>query len=95
MSHTNYIASIQTLAHLNLNTLTTERARRAYIVAVAKTMQTTPNHFIEIIKNEVAAIESMPRAQTLKYENAIYLATLKCALFNARRCYHAMLDLVA
>jgi hypothetical protein len=93
--NTNLINAIETFAKLNIATLTTDSAKTDYIESVAMALGVTENRFIEIIKNEISFIKTQDCYFQKSFENAIYRATLECALFNARRCYHARLALAA
>jgi hypothetical protein len=96
MSHINNVSQfIQFFAQLELDTLPTDTMRKLFIEQNCKALGVTENRFIEIIKNELRAIETLSYAEQLVFDTAIYAATLRCALFNARRCYHARLDVIA
>lgn len=86
----NLINTIEALAKLNISNMS-DYEKIEQFENFACDLNVTGNRLIEIMKNEISAIKSLDCYGQKTYETAIYRATLECALFNARRCYHTRL----
>jgi hypothetical protein len=90
----NTMNTIEFFAQLPIATMTDSQKIQT-LQECALTLGVTENRFIEIMKNEIKAIKAEDCYFQKTLENAIYLAKLECALFNARRCYHTKLAFAA